>query len=165
MSLYFYLAHYKSLFSAPRCPISSKAHSSISSHQRLHCAILHANRAGGILRAAPAPRSHLPPRPPEPSRRSCPISAHTPQRRGTALFPHNSTIQSVTQSTQLEMELLLHPESFRAPFYKTNIVSPIPQFNKLPNICSPDTKPFQLPCPPSTSRMTPTLKQSRGMAE
>lgn len=77
-------------------------------------------------------------------RRSCPISAHTPKGEAHSYCcycPPNSTTQSVTQSTQLEMELLLHPESFRAaPFNKTKIIAPLPQFNQLlltPNLCLP----------------------------
>lgn len=86
---------------------------------------------GEIPRPAPAPGSHLPLSPCEPRRRSCPISAQTsqhthPNKRHRIIFHPSSATQSVTQSTQLETELLLHPESFRVPFYKTNILPPFP---------------------------------------
>lgn len=92
---------------------------------------LHVDGAGEILRPAPVPRSHLPLSPHEPRRRSCPISTQTsrhthPNERRRIIFPPSSSTQSVTQSTQLETELLLHPESFRVPFYKTNILPPFP---------------------------------------
>lgn len=79
------------------------------------------------------------------------IPAHTSKQEAQDyFFPPSSATQSVTQSTQLETELLLHPESFGVPFYKTNILPPFPNLtsSQMSALLTYQTFPVSLTCLP-----------------